>query len=390
MTVPAGRPGPADVRPRYGEASLSDIMPGVLAALGVPGATDPLGLATGALADVRVVVVLLLDGLGYRLLPLAAPHAPTITDLAAGPYTRALTAGFPSTTPTSLASLGTGAAPGAHGLVGFFLNVPGTDRVLNHIRWTDDPDPLRWQPLSTQFRLAADAGVAAHVVFHPDFYGTGLTVSAFGGSQYRGAADVDAVAAEILSLVRAATGPTVIYGYAGDADSAGHAYGLGTPQWTEAVATVDRLVTMVRAGLPAGAALVVTADHGQIDVPADRRFDLDTDPRLRAGIRIVAGESRVRYLHTVDGATDDVVDAWRGVLGDAAWVVTRDEAVAAGWFGPVAEAHLQRIGDVVAACHDDHVVLASASDPPQVARMVAFHGSATEPEMLIPLLVARG
>jgi hypothetical protein len=155
------------------------------------------------------------------------------------------------------------------------------------------------------------------------------------------------------------------------------------------VATVDRLVTMVRAGLPRGAALVVTADHGQINVPAEHRFDLDADPRLRAGIRVVAGEPRVRYLHTVEGATSDVVDAWRDVLGDTAWVVTRDEAVAAGWFGPVAEAHLQRIGDVVAALNDDYVVLASASDPPQLDKIVAFHGSATEPEMLIPLLVAR-
>jgi len=382
-------PGRAEVRPRYGEASLSDIMPGVLASLGVPGASDPLGLSTGALADVRVVVVLLLDGLGYQLLPLAAPHAPTIADLAAGPYTRALTAGFPSTTPTSLASLGTGAAPGAHGLVGFFLNVPGTDRVLNHIQWTDDPDPLRWQPLATQFRRATEAGVAAHVVFHPAFHGSGLTVSAFRGSEGHGALGVDAVAAEILSLVRAATGPTVIYGYAGDVDTAGHAYGLRSPQWTEALAKVDRLVRRVRSGLPPGAALLVTADHGQINVPAEHRFDLDADPRLRAGIRVVAGESRVRYLHTVQGATADVVDAWRGVLADTAWVVTRDEAIAAGWFGPVAEAHLQRIGDVVAALNEDYVVLASASDPPQVAQMIAFHGSATEPEMLIPLLVAR-
>ena len=382
-------PGPADVRPRYGEASLADIMPGVLASLGVPGAVDPIGLATGPLAQARVVVVLLIDGLGYHVLPLAAPHAPGIAELAAAPYSRSLTTGFPSTTPTSLASLGTGAAPGAHGLVGFLLNVPGTDRVLNHIRWSDDPDPLRWQPLSTQFRIAEEAGVAAHVVLHPDFNGSGLTVSAFRGSRYRGAADADAIAVEILSLVRTATGPTVVYGYFGDVDAYGHAFGLGTPQWTTAVATADRLVTRVRAGLPRDAALLVTADHGQIDVPAGHRFDLDTDPRLRAGLRLVAGEPRVRYLHTVAGATDDVVDAWRGVLADKAWVATREEAVAAGWFGPVAEKHLQRIGDVVVACHGDYVIRASASDLPQVATMVAFHGSATEPEMRIPLLIAR-
>src|SRR4029079_11064279 len=115
---------------------------------------------------------------------------------------------------------------------------------------------------------------------------------------------------------------------------------------------------------------------------------LDLGQRLRAGIRVIAGEARVRYLHTVDGANEDVLATWRGVLGDAAWGVSRDEAVADGWFGPVPEAHLQRVGDVVAACHGDYVVIPSQTDPPRGPK-VAFHGSATEAEMMIPLLIAR-
>jgi hypothetical protein len=149
-------------------------------------------------------------------------------------------------------------------------------------------------------------------------------------------------------------------------------------------------VTVLAERLPPHAVLLVTADHGQVNIPAEHRFDLDTDPRLRAGIRIVAGESRVRYLHTVDGARDDVIAAWRGVLGDAAWVASRDEAVAEGWFGPIPEAHLRRVGDVVVACHCDYLVLATKTDPPVVAKLVGAHGSATEAEMMIPLLAVSG
>jgi hypothetical protein len=388
-TTTAPSPGPASVRPRYGEASLADVLPGVLTGLGVPGASDPLGLG-GALAGVRTVVVLLVDGLGHRLLPLAAPHAPALAELAADRSARAITTGFPSTTPTSIVSLGTGAAPGAHGLVGFFLNVPGTDRVLNHVRWTDDPDPLRWQPLPTQFRLAEAAGVDTHVVSYPELAGSGLSVASFGSGDYRCADTAQSLAKAVLKLVRRASGPTVIYAYHRDVDKAGHDFGLNSPQWIDAVSRVDTLVADLRAGLPPGAALVVTADHGQINVAADHRFDLDLDPGLRAGVRVVAGEARVRYLHTLDGATEDVLATWRGVLGDAAWVVTRDEAVAAGWFGPVREDHLQRVGDVVAACHQDYVVVATQTEPIRAARMIAYHGSATDAEMMIPLLVARG
>lgn len=399
------------VRPRYGQASLADVLPGVLSALGVPGSADPLGLATdlgggpatgpvglsagpasGQRAGVRAVVVLLLDGFGHHLIPLATPYAPTIAALAdgriAGAGARAITSGFPSTTPTSLATLGTGAAPGAHGLVGFFLNVPGTDQVVNHIHWDDEPDPRRWQPLDTQFDRARAAGVEAYAVSQPEFAGTGLTTAAFRGATYVGAAGVDALAEAILGRVSRA-GRAVVYGYLADVDRAGHLHGLDSPQWRVAVAAADRLVTRLVDALPPDVALVVTADHGQLDIPAGRRFDIHTDARLGAGVRLVAGEPRVRYLHTVDGALDDVLATWRGVLGDAAWVVSRDEAVADGWFGPVAEAHLRRVGDVVAACREDYVVLASAVEPAQVGRNVAFHGSATAAEMMIPLLTYR-
>jgi Type I phosphodiesterase / nucleotide pyrophosphatase len=378
------------VRPRYGGGSLADVLPSVLAALGVP-APDPLGLAGGPLAGVRRVALLLVDGLGARQVPVAAPVAPTLAEIAAGRFGPALelTAGFPSTTPTSLVSVGTGAAPGAHGVLGFTVNVPGTDQVLVHTLWADEPAPAAWQPVPTWFAKAAAAGVAVSVCSRPEYEGSGLTVAAYGGVAYHPASDVDSLAAEMVRAL-AAGPPALVYGYHPDLDRDGHLFGVDSPRWQAAAVDVDRLLTRLVDGLPADAALLVTADHGQLDVPPERRIDIDTDPRLRAGIRVVAGEPRVRYLHTVAGATDDVLATWRAVLGEAAWVVTREEAVAAGWFGPVPEAHLQRVGDVVAACHDRYAVLATRTEPPTVARLIAYHGSYTAAEMLVPLLVVRG
>jgi hypothetical protein len=212
-------------------------------------------------------------------------------------------------------------------------------------------------------------------------------VSAYHGAEYRPATLVDDVAAEMLAALR--TWP-LVYGYHADLDRMGHLYGVGSVPWLRAAAEVDRLLTRLVGGLAPDAALIVTADHGQLDVPAEDRFDVDADPRLRAGVRVVAGEPRVRYVHTRPGARDDVLAAWRGVLGDAAWVVPREEAVAEGWFGPVPEAHLARVGDVVVACHDRYAVLATRSEPSIVASLVAYHGSYTEVEMRIPLLVVRG
>jgi hypothetical protein len=386
-----GPAGPAVVvRPRYGEGCLADVLPSVLAVLGVPGATDPLGLRA-TLDGVRRVAVLLVDGLGHHLLPLAAPVTPTLADVLAGRLgtLTSITSGFPSTTPTSLASLGTGAPPGAHGLLGFTVNVPGTRRVLNHIDWSRDPDPLRWQPLATQFERAAAAGVTATVVSRASFAGSGLTVSAYRGAGYRPADDTGEMVTRVLAEL-AGEAPRLVYAYHPDLDRTGHLFGVNSPQWRAAASDVDTMLARLAEALPPDAALVVTADHGQLDVPPECRFDLDADPRLRAGVRVVAGEPRVRYLHTEPGATTDVISTWRAVLGDAAWVVSRDEAVAAGWFGPIPEAHLRRVGDVVAACHDQYAVLATKTEPPLVSSLIGYHGSCTAAEMLVPLLVVRG
>jgi hypothetical protein len=377
------------VRPRYGWGCLADVLPSALAALGVPGATDLLGLRA-ALDGVRRIAVLLIDGLGQHLLPVAAPVAPALADAFAGRLgtLSTITSGFPSTTPTSLASLGTGAPPGAHGLLGFTVNVPGTRRVLNHIDWTGDPDPLRWQPLATQFDRAVAAGVAATVVSRASFAGSGLTVSAYRGATYRPAADIGELVTQV-SAALAGEPPSLVYGYHPDLDRTGHLFGVDSPQWRAAVADVDTLLTRLAGSLPPDAAVLVTADHGQLDVPPEYRFDLDADPRLRAGVRVVAGEPRVRYLHTRPGAAPEVIATWRAVLGDAAWVVPREEAVAAGWFGPVSESHLSRVGDVVVACHDRYAVLATKTEPPLVSSLIAYHGSYTAAEMLVPLLILR-
>jgi hypothetical protein len=369
--------------------SLTDVLPSALSLLGLPDAQDRLGLSR-LLGPVRQLAVLLVDGLGHRLLPAAAEQAPILADALAGADGTALlelSCCFPSTTPTSLVSFGTGALPGAHGVLGFTVNVPGTDRVLVHIAWQDDPDPAAWQPVPSLFDRALAAGISSTVVARSAFAGSGLTRSAYGSAPHRGADTSAALAEQMLAQLLAGT--RLVYGYHPTVDTMAHRFGIDSAQWRKATGSVDRLISRIVDGLPPGTALLVTADHGGIDVPEQGRIDVGTDPRLAAGVRVVAGEPRVRYLHTAAGARTDVLDTWRGVLGAAALVLERDEAIAQGCFGPVPDVHRERIGDVVVICRGQTVVLASGYEPPSVAGLVAFHGSNTPAETAIPLLVYR-
>jgi hypothetical protein len=371
-------------------ASLRDVLAGACALLGVPGTEDRLDLRT-SLAGVRRVAVLLVDGLGYHLLPRAAQVGSTLAEVVAGRAgtLRELSCSFPSTTPTSLVTLGTGVLPGKHGVLGFTVNVPGTDEVLTHITWRDEPAPARWQPVPALLTRAVTAGVRTALVTRPEFAGSGLTLAAYGdATRYVGAARSEELAAGIVAELEA--GPGLVYGYHPSLDTAAHLHGIASERWAAAAGSVDRLITRIASGLPSDAALLVTADHGGLDVPDTARIDVAADPRLMAGVRVIAGEPRVRYLHTAEGADEDVLATWREVLGADATVLSRDEAIARDLFGAVPDAHRQRIGDVVAICESDTVLLATGHEPDSVQSLVAFHGSWTPAETAIPLIVFRG
>jgi type I phosphodiesterase/nucleotide pyrophosphatase len=377
------------VTPAYGSGSLADLLPSVCALLGVPGARDVLGL-TRHLDGVTRVGVLLVDGLGAYQLPVAAPYAPVLADLAAGGggHAATLTAAFPSTTPVSLVTLGTGALPGAHGILGFTTRRPD-GRLLNHVHWADDPDPRDWQPVPTRFETAAAAGIAVTVISRPEFQGSGLTVSANRGATFVGAADATAVADRLVAALTSATGPALVYAYHPDLDKSGHEDGVDAPAWRAAARGVDALLDRVVHALPRNAALLVVADHGQLNVSATDRYDMAAIPALREAVTGVAGEPRVRYLYTAHGAREEVAANWRSVLGEQALVVTRAEAIEAGWYGPVAAGHRDRIGDLVVVCRERVIAVAGGWEPPGAGGLIAYHGSLTAAEMTVPLLIAR-
>ena len=374
--------------PAYGTGALSDVTPSALTALGVPGSRDVLGLGRA-----RHLVLLLVDGLGWELLGAYRQDAPFLAGLL--PAGRPIPAGFPSTTATSLAGIGTGLPPGGHGIVGMAFEVgAGPDTaVLHALRWQQHGDDLRdrfppeqLQPLPTVFeRMAAD-GVAVRVVVPAPFVSSGLTRAVLRGGEPRGVRALGDLAAAATCAPEADR--TFRYAYHGDLDLIGHVYGPGSEPWRLQLTQVDLLARSIAERLPAGGLLLVTADHGMIEVGGSDRVEVGALPELRAGVRRVAGEPRARHVYARPGAAADVLAAWRGTLGDRAWVLSRAEAVAAGWFGPVRDGVLARIGDVVAAARGS-TVLVRADAEPVLTELVGQHGSLTPAELLVPLLAYR-
>jgi hypothetical protein len=362
--------------PEYGRRSLADLSSSVLAALGVPGHDDVLDLP-----PLPRACVLLVDGLGWDLLRAHAAEAPFLSSLAA----RELTAGFPATTATSLGSFGTGRPPGAHGLLGYQVAIPGEGRLLNCLRWAEDVDPLTWQPSPTVFEQAVADGVATSHVSAGAFAGSGLTRAVYRGARFVAAGALGPLVAAAEQAIREGERSFVTV-YHSELDSTGHLHGCGSAAWRHHLVFVDLLARRLAEAMPSDAALYVTADHGMTDPRT--RVDVDAEPGLRAGLALLGGEPRARHLYAEPGAAADVLAAWTQRLAGQAWVMPREEAVEAGLFGPVAPAMTERIGDVVVVPYADLAIVATEAEPAE-SSLVGMHGSLVPAEQLVPLLTHR-
>ncbi|MGE2833231.1 alkaline phosphatase family protein [Mycobacterium sp. SMC-4] len=366
---------------------LADVAPAVLAAMGVHGFESRLQLP----GDVAGACVLLIDGLGAELLERHAADAPVL----AGMRRQTLQVGFPSTTAAGLAAVGTGCRSGEHGMVGMSFKLPDVG-LINALRWRPHPwgedlrasaVPEQVQPRATVFERADSAGVAVSVVSGAQFTGSGLTRAVLRGGRYIGVHALGDLAAAVSAAI---TERGFCYGYHADLDLVGHLHGPGSPAWRFQLRQVDRLVESIVEDLPSGGLLAVVADHGMIALDRAQTVDADRSEALLDGVAALGGEVRARHVYVRDGALDDVLAAWRAELGERAWVVARDDAVSAGWFGPrVTDEVLRRVGDVVAAARGSAGVLRETAEPVE-SSLVGQHGSLTDAEQRIPLLLAVG
>ncbi|MFC8924009.1 alkaline phosphatase family protein [Cellulosimicrobium sp. NPDC057127] len=399
MTVPPPRAAagaavelPADLlAPDGGTGSLAAVLPAALDALGV-GVTTATGIDG---ADARRVLdlpaaervcVVLVDGLGHVNLAERAGHAPFLRSLLPG--ARALTSSFPSTTAAAVGAFGTGTAPGRTGMLGYTQRNPATGGLANMVSWEGAPPPHELQQEPPLLGVAADAGVAVTSTGPARFAGSGMTLAALRGGTY---AAGERLGDRVDAAVRALRRPGLVYVYWGEVDKAGHHHGSGSWQWGDELEALDRELARLARSLPAGTLLLVTADHGMVDVDPVLRRDVADDPVLSQGVVLVGGEPRAVHLYAEPGRAQEVAARWRDALGDGALVLERDEVLAGGLLGPDPRPDaVAAAGDVLVAMRGRATVVDSRTQTPASLALVGVHGSLTEREMRVPLLVATG
>lgn len=368
--------------PAYGSSTVAEIMTSAAAALGLDGFPNALGLTAA-----RRIAVVMIDGLGMTLLRKHAAHAPFLRAGIAS--ARVLSSAFPSTTAASLASFGTGLAPGQHGMVGYDVLDPVQGKVVNMLgRWDPGVDPLAWQPHPTVFeRVSGHLPVVT--VSQPRFADSPMTRAALRGSTFVGAstihARIDAAAEQLATAPR-----MLMYFYLNDLDKAGHRYGADSAEWVRTLEDLDAALKLLARRVPPDTLLLLTADHGMVDIPAAQRIDYSERADLVDGVAHTGGEPRMVHLYLdpalSGGDRTALAERWHAAFGTRAWVLTREQAVAQGYFGSVADDVLPRIGHLIVLAREGIALLDGRRVQPAAFEVVGQHGSLTRAEREIPLL----
>lgn len=375
---------------------LGDVLLGAAAAGEGPGnpASEQAAARLG-LPQVRGWCVVLVDGLGWHNLTERAEHAPFLharltADGGPEAQARTLTAALPSSTATNLGYLGTAQPGGRTGMLGYTVRNPATAGLLNLVSWNGGADPRQWQPEDTVFQQMAADGRTAASVGPWEFEDSGLTKAALRGAQYHPAQSLPARVEAALGLMRD-PGVDLVYLYWGELDGIGHSRGWTSPEWAAALSALDTEMERLARRLPIGTGMLLTADHGMIDIPPtdlagmSGRIDAATHPDLAQGVDLIGGEPRFAHVYTRDPGA--VADRWREVLGDRARIYTRAQAIAAGLFGEVHPRNEEIIGDVLAVTQGSVAIMDSSQQSPESMRLVGMHGSTSSAERQVPLVV---
>ncbi len=372
--------------PDYGGMELGAVLPGALAAAGASHAVKnrdaDADRARLGIPHAQHVVVVLLDGLGHVQLDARKGHAPFLRSIESG----IVTAGYPTTTATSIALFGTGQPAGATGMTGYTARNPRTGELAYLISWEGAYPAEEWQQQPSLLEEASRDGFGVTTLGRRKFAGSGLTHAVLRGGQFVGA---ERLADRIDVAMGVARFPGVSYCYWGEIDAAGHKWGWHSNEWVAALEDADRELERLARGLPDGALMVVTADHGMVDVTGAPRWDIPDYPELAADVDLVAGEPRALHLHLKEGVSSQTVaERWQDFLGEHAVVLTRDEAKEIDLFGEILPHVEDRIGEVVVAMSGRATVVDSRIQSATSMALIGVHGSLTPEELRVPLLLA--
>jgi predicted AlkP superfamily pyrophosphatase or phosphodiesterase len=353
---------------------LGDVLISALAC--VQGRDNPLKLP-----QKNKVIVIIVDGLGCSNLSSAAGHAAYLNSLTS----EKIHCFFPATTSTSLTSLTTGAKPWETGFLAYlqYDRQEGLSRNLL-TGWPDYQSGADFQTIKTVSELAEEQGITFNVLSLPEYEESGLTGATLRGAIQRTSYSIESRFEYALDVLRQRD-KSISYLYIPELDQIAHAYGINSNEWLAGVELVDAQIRNLSIALPRDSAIIVTADHGVIDIDYANHLYID-EHFSKEIFEYVGGDTRSLQLYLKDSnQAAEILERLQVVYSEYCYVVTPAELIEAGYWKESSK--LKRFApDIlllakkrVALFHRDFARKKSLAN-------IGHHGSITDEELAVPLI----
>jgi hypothetical protein len=336
------------------------------------------------LAPKKSYLVILVDGLGTANIKSAAAHAGFLNQKLMS--AKSLFSGFPATTTSSLTSLATGVANGSHAVLGHRVYDRAKSQNINFLNDLGlELDPREYQDLETISEMAATKSVTVSTIGPAEYDSSGFTMATMPNSNYIPALSFE----DRFSAARKAVAVpnSLTYLYFPELDQLAHRFGSRSNQWLNALEELDAELVKFARSIPSTAGVVLTADHGVIDVAMDRHIYLD-EYECFNDLEQIAGDPRVGFLYfqegtDLDSKLEEIAEAIRGICD----VVTVSELITAGWLDNLSEQAKRVAPDLVLLPKSDRVAYHRGFAKARSLLMIGQHGGITQAEWEVPIIV---
>lgn len=383
------------VRPSEEQPDLVDL---VRALGGLSGVKDlEISPATRQVMDLigpaEHLVFILLDGLGMNIIRRLPKESFLCSHLS-----REIQATCPSTTACALTSVATADHPARHGVAGWFTYLPEHGLTMITLpfaeRMTRQPLVQRGIRPEDVFPLSSICPrMTRHVLSVVPSYIANSPYNLYsrGGTRGAGYESTSDAIDQIIMHVTTAAQPTYTHLYLHDVDTLLHHVGINHESVVPLVLEIDSELKRLADALAGRARIVISADHGLINVPRDNQTLLFAgDPLLETLQVPPTGDARMPVFHVREESREVFVEQFRTRFGDRILLLETGEAERLHLFGPgqMSETSRRRFGDFIGIPFRPATLAYHAASKPVGELYLAVHAGLSPDEMEVPLVVA--
>ncbi len=354
---------------------LSDVFISALASVGGTGENRL------RLPKVKHAAVILVDGLGYENLK----KSPAYSRFLNGKLDTSIRCEFPSTTATSLAGFATGDRSSVHGVIGYSVFDRKQAIATNLLTgWSSKAEAANFKFVECLSEMAV--GLQVSFIGPKAYEQSGFTELTMKNATYL-VADKIADRFAQLEKVFLGDGPSLSYLYIPELDQAAHKFGVESTEWLHLLEELDLLVHRMSNKLSLNSGVLLTADHGVMDVEKGNQIFLEEYGWYSDAVLHTAGDPRCNFIYLNEGESlEEFVNLAENEFGGEAYVCSPSDLAKAGWTGEFSPETGEFLPDVFLIWKTNKVAYDRRFAKSHHMKLIGQHGGISDAETRVPLI----